>query len=126
MIDTPSLVRMERVVSAPRHHVYLAWRTPERMARWWSATHTGGAAVRGIDGSHRVGGVVIKVLADVPLERLVFEWGNGDGAITVVTVTFHEIEGGTRLAIQQDLAPRPERALLGRLDRLAAVLALTT
>jgi uncharacterized protein YndB with AHSA1/START domain len=120
--DNPSLVRMERVVHAPRHHVYIAWRKPERMARWWSAEHAGGAAVRGIDGSYRVGGVVVKVLEDLPLERLVFLWGDGDDTATLVTVTFREIEGATRIAIHQTVAPRRERVLLGGLDRLAVLL----
>jgi hypothetical protein len=39
-----------------------------------------------------------------------------------VTVTFHDIEGGTRIAIHQSLAPRRDRALLGSLDRLAVLL----
>ncbi len=122
MIDNASLVRMERVVHAPRHHVYIAWRKPERMARWWTAEHAGGTAVRGIDGTYRVGAVAVKVLEDLPLERLVFLWGDGDDTATLVTVTFRETEGAPRIAIHQTLPPRRDGVLLGGLDRLAVLL----
>lgn len=117
-----SLVRMERVIHAPRHHVYLAWRKPERMARWWSAEHAGGVAIRGIDGTHRIGAVVLRVLEDVPLERLVFQWGDGDSTATLVTVTFCEIERATRITIHQTAAPQRGLVMLGGLDRLAVLI----
>lgn len=113
---------MGRVVQAPRAHVYRTWRRPERMARWWSAEHPGGAAIRCIDGAHRVGSIVIRVLEEVAPERLVFTWGDGDRATTRVTVTFHEVAEGTRLAIHQELPAPHDHVLLGSLDRLAILL----
>ncbi len=122
MIPAGPLVRLERIVHAPRHHVYVAWRKPERMARWWSATHVGGSSVRCIDGAHRTGRAVVHVLDELPFERLGFLWGDGDAVETRVTITFHDHPDGTRLAIVQELAPRRDLGLRGSLDRLAVLL----
>lgn len=114
---------MTRVVHAPRAHVFAAWQRPERMARWWSAEHAGGQAIASGDGTYRVGAIVVALCEQVPLERLVFAWGNGDReSATMVTVTFTELDGGTRLTIQQAVVPAYERMMMGRFDRLAVLL----
>lgn len=118
-----ALVEMSRVVQAPRAHVYAAWRRPERMARWWSAEHAGGSAEPLGDGTFRVGTVRVRPVEEHASDRIVFTWGSVDGATeTLVTVTFTDAGGTTRLAIRQTEVPRHELALWRRLDRLAELL----
>jgi uncharacterized protein YndB with AHSA1/START domain len=107
-----------RVFDAPRRLVFKMWTAPEHAARWWgpqghdSMTCTmdvrpGGTwerRMRAPDGGrYRKFGVYREV---VPPERLVFTYMTEDskGEVdheTLVTVTFEEVDGKTRLTLHQ-------------------------
>jgi uncharacterized protein YndB with AHSA1/START domain len=109
-----------RVFDAPRRLVFKAWTEPDRAAQWWGPrgfttiscemeVRPGGAyrrCMRSPEGTvHCTRGVYREVV--VP-ERLVFTsaWEDGDGAPgheTLVTVTFAEHDGKTRLTLHQGL-----------------------
>jgi uncharacterized protein YndB with AHSA1/START domain len=109
-----------RVFDAPRRLVFKAWTEPEHLVRWWGPRgfttisgrmdiRPGGAwfrAIRAPDGSvHRKRGVYREIVAP---ERLVFTYLTEDaegnpGPETVVTVTFADLGGKTRLTLHQAL-----------------------
>jgi uncharacterized protein YndB with AHSA1/START domain len=113
----PAELFITRDLKAPRERVFAAWTDPAMAARWWLPQNCapvacemdvrpGGAWKR----SMRVpdGTVVTKygVYREVVVpERLVFTYGTtyADGTVdpeTVVTVTFAERDGGTRLTLR--------------------------
>ena len=109
-----------RVFDAPRRLVFKAWTEPEHLVRWWGPrgfvtisgrmdVRPGGAwfrAMRAPDGSeHRKRGVYREI---VEPERLVFTYQTEDaeenpGHETLVTVTFADLDGKTRLTLRHTL-----------------------
>ena len=107
-----------RILDAPRPLVFKAWTEPDRAVRWWGPPglyhglqrddlRPGGAyrvCMRSPEGSeHWQRGVCREV---VEPERLVFTfaWEDAEGTPgheTVVTVTFAEHEGKTKLTLHQ-------------------------
>lgn len=137
-----------RVFEAPRRLVFKLWVDPAHAARWWAPrdceliacemdVRPGGAWRRGM--RTRDGGVVWKqgVYREVvEPERLVFTYADEDadgvpGQETLVTVTFAEEGGKTRLTLHQALFDTAERcaghhygwtsALEGLADYLASI-----
>ena len=109
-----------RVFNAPRRLVFKAWTEPEHLVRWWGPrgfttisgrmdVRPGGTwfrAMRAPDGSeHRKCGVYREIVAP---ERLVFTYlsedaGGNSAPETLVTVTFADLDGKTRLTLRQAL-----------------------
>lgn len=109
-----------RVFDAPRRLVFKAWTEPEHLARWWgpkgfalvscqAEVRPGGAwhrTMRSPEGSLiRKHGVYRDVVAP---DRLVFTYVSDDpvgnpGPETLVTVTFADDGGKTRLTLRQAL-----------------------
>jgi len=105
-----------RVFDAPRSLVFKAWSEPERLAQWWGPRgfslpsckldfRTGGIyrfQMRGPDGDHWSQGVFREV---VEPERIVMDgsWADANGnptrPSTVVTVTFEDLGGKTKLTL---------------------------
>ena len=110
---------LTRLFDAPRSLVFKAWTEPEHLARWWGPrgftstiiandVRPGGAYrfhMRGPEGDdHWLQGVYREVVAP---ERLVMAgaWTDADGKPTspetLLTVTFEEHEGKTKLTLHQ-------------------------
>jgi len=109
-----------RVFDAPRRLVFKAWTAPEHLVLWWGPrgfatisgridVRPGGAwfrVMRAPDGSeHRKRGIYREI---VEPERLVFTYQTEDaegnsGPETLVTVTFADLDGKTRLTLHQAL-----------------------
>ena len=109
---------LTRRFAAPRAAVFRAWSDPQEMKKW-SAPR--GFTIPESDGAFRVGGSWRATMRSaegeshsligtykeiVPPERIVFThaWLGEDGTPgieTLVTVTFEEVEGGTRLTLVQ-------------------------
>lgn len=107
-----------RVLDAPRAVVFRAWTDPDQIARWWGPqgftttsydidVRPGGAfrmAMRSPEGTlHRKVGAYREIVAP---ERLVFRfaWEGEDGNPgheTIVTVSFADLGGKTRLTLHQ-------------------------
>jgi uncharacterized protein YndB with AHSA1/START domain len=145
--DAParSVVRelvITRIFDAPRHLVFKMWTKPEHLARWWGPrgftpisgrmdVRPGGAwsrSMRAPDGSviHKHG--VYREL--VAPERLVLTYITDDaagipGPETLVTVTFADLDGKTRLTLHQaafqSVAVRDDhaRGWTGAIERFA-------
>jgi len=111
-------LELSRDYKAPRRRVFAAWTDPDKAARWWVPQNCTLVSlkmdVREGGGWHRrmqtPGGLVAKwgeyreVLAP---ERLVFTYNTeyADGTVdpeTLVTVTFEEIGGRTRLTLRHE------------------------
>ena len=107
-----------RIFDAPRRLVFKMWTEPEHLARWWGPrgfttissrmdVRPGGGwarSMRAPDGSViRKHGVYREIVAP---ERLVLTYISEDlagnpGPETVVTVTFADLDGKTRLTLHQ-------------------------
>ena len=107
-----------RIFDAPRSLVFRAWIEPAHLARWWGPkgfttvscdidVRAGGTwfrLMRAPDGSeHRKRGVYREI---VEPERLVFTYASEDadgnpGHETLVTVTFADVGGQTKLTLHQ-------------------------
>ena len=111
---------IRRIFDAPRRLVFEAWTDPEHLARWWGpqgfAIIACKAEVRPGGAWHRTmrspeGNVIRKHGAYreiVAPERLVFTYVSNDaegnpGPATLVTVTFADVGGKTRLTLRQTL-----------------------
>lgn len=112
------VLEITRVFDAPRELVFRLWTSPEHLVRWWGPKdfttpsckldlRPGGGyrtCIRSPAGKdHWMQGVYREV---VPPERLVFTfaWDQEDGRPgheTLVTVTFAEQDGKTRLTFRQ-------------------------
>jgi len=137
-----------RVFDAPRHLVFKAWTEPERLMRWWGPRgftmtfckmdlRPGGAYrfhMRSPEGTeHRSQGVFREI---VEPERLVLVggWADAEGnAIrpeTVLTLTFEDVDGKTKLTLHnsgfESVTARDSHrgGWNGSLDCLAEYLAL--
>ena len=111
---------IRRIFDAPRRFVFEAWTDPEHLARWWgpqgfaiiaskAEVRPGGAwhrTMRSPEGNViRKHGVYREIVAP---ERLVFTYVSDDaegnpGPETLVTVTFADVRGKTRLTLRQTL-----------------------
>jgi uncharacterized protein YndB with AHSA1/START domain len=155
-IDKASEQVIERVFDAPRELVWRAWTDPAMFTRWWGpATFTspwvkmdlrpGGRFVWVMrDGEGKEYYTVGEFHEIVPPERLVYtdSFGDAEGNVisptaygmgedfpvtTVVTVTFEDLGGRTRLRIVSDQAVADEMWQMASagwgtsLDKLAAV-----
>lgn len=111
---------LTRVFAAPRRLVFKLWTEPEHAVRWWGPrgfttlacemnVRPGGAwrrCMRSPEGALHVKRGVYREI--VPPERLVFTYADEDAAgnpghETLVTVTFAEQDGKTRLTLHQVL-----------------------
>ncbi|TCN29509.1 SRPBCC family protein [Sinorhizobium americanum] len=119
-MNAPSLkeeiaLTITRVLAAPREMVFKVWTTPEHLARWWGPKdftapsiaadfHEGGAwrsCIRSPEGqSYWACGIYREI---VPPSRIVFTFAwEEEGALdTLITVTFEQVAGGTRLTFRQ-------------------------
>ena len=115
---TDRTLTITRTFDAPRELVFKVWSQPEHLVRWWSPKgfttpscemefRPGGSyrsVIRSPEGKeHRMRGVYHEV---VPPERLVmtFVWEDEAGELgheTLITVTFAEEAGKTRLTFEQ-------------------------
>jgi uncharacterized protein YndB with AHSA1/START domain len=113
----PELV-ISRVFDAPRSLVFKVWTQPEHLARWWGPE---GFTLLSCETDVRPGGTWVRVMRApegskhikrgvyreiVEPERLVFTYVNEDadgrpGPETVVTVSFEEQGGKTKLTLHQ-------------------------
>ena len=135
-----------RVFNAPRRLVFKMWTEPEHLARWWGPrgftglsscmdVRPGGAWTRSMQAPNgsviRKHGVYREIV--VP-ERLVFTYVTDDpegnpGPETLVTVSFVDLGGKTRLTLHQApfqaVATRDDhlRGWTGALERFAEYLA---
>jgi len=109
---------LTRVFDAPRALVFSAWTEPKHLVRWWGPSdftlpfcetdfRPGGAyryRMRAPDGEdHWVWGVYREI---VEPERIVFTWNREDAEgkpfnDSVVTVTFEDQQGKTKLTLHQ-------------------------
>ena len=118
MIPTARELTIVRLIDAPRALVFRAWTDPAWLARWWGPrahpavemtmdVRPGGVwrgLLRGVeDGRELWHGGVFREIS--PPERLVFTFAweeEGErGLETLVTVTFAEHEGKTRMVFHQ-------------------------
>jgi uncharacterized protein YndB with AHSA1/START domain len=107
-----------RIFDAPRQLVFKAWTEPEHLARWWGPA---GFSIISFNGEVRSGGAWRRTMRSpegsvfpkhgvyrdiAPPERLVFTYVSDDaegnpGPETLVTVTFADLGGRTRLTLRQ-------------------------
>jgi uncharacterized protein YndB with AHSA1/START domain len=142
---TDTTLVLTRIFAAPRSLVFRAWTDPERAALWWGPqgfktlscqmdVRPGGAwriCMRSPQGAiHTKRGVYKQI---VPPQRLVFTWAWEDadaipGHETLVTVTFDDHGGATKLTLHQAIFESPTACEAHRegwiscLDRFAAYL----
>ena len=126
-LPTDEQILITREFDAPKHLVYKAWTTPELVRRWWSGLR-GEMTVAEID--LRVGGKWRYVMIAhgefevafhgefreiVPNERLVnteiYEGAPGSPP-AIVTTTFADADGRTRLELLTDVESREIRDLI--------------
>ena len=149
--SAPLVLKLSRLIAAPRALVWRAWTDPTELAKWWGPKDftnprceidaaKGGALhidMRGPDGTvYPMNGMVLEL---VELERLVFTSGalddTGAAMFEVMnTVTFADEAGGTRMNLEAAVVaihhPRAADHLSGMeqgwsqsLDRLEALTA---
>ena len=93
-----------RILDAPPSLVFKVWTQPEHLARWWGPEGVYRFRMRSAEGTdHWLRGVYREIVEPV---RLVFTWAWEDsegepGHETLVTVTFAEDGGKTRLTMRQ-------------------------
>jgi uncharacterized protein YndB with AHSA1/START domain len=139
-----------RTVNGPAHLVFEAWTKADLFRQWW-VPRSYGMTLLSCDMDVRIGGEYRLVfphedstmeffgtyLEVTPNSRLVWTNEEGDGGVTVTTVTFDEIDGRTLLAVR-DLYPSKDAAdaaagstgampeALDQLDELLVSLGSTT
>jgi uncharacterized protein YndB with AHSA1/START domain len=111
---------VRRTVDAPAHIVFEAWTKPELFRRWWVPKSYGLTLLScemdvRVGGEYRLGflheGSTMEFYGTyrevTPPSRLVWTNEEGDGGVTVTTVTFDEKDGKTLLVVH-DLYPSKE------------------
>jgi len=119
-VTVPAELVIRRIFDAPRRLVFDAWTDPEHLARWWGPQ---GFTIIACKAEVRPGGVWHRTMRSpegnvirkhgvyreiVVPERLVFTYVSDDaegnpGPPTLVTVTFADGGGKTRLTLRQTL-----------------------
>ncbi len=110
-----------RTINGPSHLVFEAWTNPELFKTWWvpksapitlvsykMEVHTGGKYRLGFKMGDQSAEFFGKYLEVTPYSRII--WTNeesGEGAATITTVTFKEIDGKTLVTVH-DLYPSKE------------------
>jgi len=112
---------IERIFDAPRELVFKAWTEPERQVQWLgpqgftgkilqAATKPGDAYryfMRDPQGGDHWQQGVIQEMAAPALLKFTYEWANERGEATrpqtLVTVTFEDVGGKTRLTLRQEV-----------------------
>ena len=134
------ILRMRRVINAPREAVFDAFTNPNLIPQWW---YLPGCAVgvdlkaggdsrwskKNADGtSNGVFGKYIEV--DRPRKLVfTFNWEGDEGQGTVATVEFADMNGKTEILLTHDITENAnacEDGWGGCLDRMAELLAATT
>jgi uncharacterized protein YndB with AHSA1/START domain len=141
---TDDVVRITRVIDAPREEVFRAWTEPEQIRQWWGPgefTCPEAEVDLRPGGSYRlamqptageafiVGGTYREV---EPPVRLVYTWRwetgpAADGSESLVTVEFHAREGRTELTLThtefpESHGPAPyQMGWEGGLDKFEAI-----
>lgn len=122
-LESDRAIIIARTFNAPPRVVFDAWTRPELVARWWAPTSLG-ASIVSCEADVRVGGTYRYVLRNAdesevafsgtyreiaPPSRLVYTqvFEAFPGAAVIVTVTFEEHEGKTRL-VSHELYPSAE------------------
>lgn len=140
----PQTLRLSRTFAAPRARVFAAFTEPEILKQWWGPPgvrcpvceidlREGGAyylEMHSSESVHKLSGVYREVR---PPERLVYTWtwetGEIAGHESLVTLEFHERDGGTELVVTHEGLPGEsarqahEHGWKGGLDCLAEHLA---
>ncbi|MDX1521417.1 MAG: SRPBCC domain-containing protein [Anaerolineae bacterium] len=117
-------LRVSRVFAAPRSKVFRAWTEPDILRRWWGPK---GATTPVIEMDLQVGGryrfgmkypdrdifYVKGVYREVQVpEKLVFTWRwespDMDFGDSLVTIEFHEQNGGTEVTLRHEGFPNEE------------------
>jgi uncharacterized protein YndB with AHSA1/START domain len=120
-VTDDAVVRLQRIIHAPRERVFRAWTDPEELRKWWGP---GLFTTPSAEVDLRPGGAYRLVMqpADgdpllltgtfrevVPPERLVYTWrwevGVPDLQDSLVTVEFREIGGSTEIDLMHEHAP---------------------
>ena len=120
---------LTRTLDAPRELVYRVWTQPQHVAQWWGPrgftstiqemdVRPGGVwrlVMHGPDGTDYDNKIVFVDV--VPPERLVYNHGDGsdnDPYQFVVTITFEEVGGKTRLTMHSLFATQEARDFVVR------------
>ena len=118
MNDERKILRMDRVFQTTPERLFAAWTDPEKLVAWWGPegmttprceldVQEGGTwltTMRNDKGDEYTVSGVYRVIE--PAKRLVFTWawhndGERNGHETEVALLFEEVEGGTRLSLEQ-------------------------
>ncbi len=112
---TPIGLSIFRMIDAPCPLVFKVWTTPEHMARWLGpkdfSAHAisldfrpGGAwsaVIRSPEGEEYPMGGIYREITENSRIVFTFRWTGEDGPDTLVTVTFEDMDGKTRLTFAQ-------------------------
>lgn len=135
-------VRLTRLIEAPREVVFEVWTRPEHLVEWWGPA---GFSLPGCELDFRVGGAfcyrmhnpadgdhwlrgVFREIVEPERIAFTFAWGDAEratGPVMLVTVTFEDRSGKTRLTLHQagleseSAARAHESGWSSQLDRLA-------
>jgi uncharacterized protein YndB with AHSA1/START domain len=147
---TTTFVKKSRIIRASRQDVYNAWTKPEILKKWFgpigyvctlaeSDTRVGGifrfvcepmpetAVPPGAPRSALIEGVYTEVVPGERLQRTGTHSGN-PGAQALLTVSFHDVEGGTEVTVLHEKLPSDNAHLYaagwdGTLNKLDALFA---
>lgn len=119
-LDNQTEITMSRHFNAPRDLVYRAWTDPEQLAKWWGPhgftnpvceTDPRPGGLWRIDMQAPDGTIypnMGRYLEVVPPERIVYTdvvdddataWGDTPPPSSVQTVTFEDVDGGTKVTV---------------------------
>jgi glutathione S-transferase len=128
-VSTPVMLRVTRLIKAPRERVFAAWTNPAEIPKWFGC---GGATISDVKVDLKVGGEYSLRLAGENCDgdkngaerelrgkyvevkkpsRLVYTWAwnnHPDLGETLVTIDFVDREGFTDVQITHELFPTPE------------------
>jgi uncharacterized protein YndB with AHSA1/START domain len=127
-LPTDEQILITREFDAPRHLVYKAWTTPELVERWW-AGHRGRTTLVELDlrvggrwryvliansGGHEVGfhGEYREIVPNERLQWTEFYEGVPGSDPAIVTATFVEEDGRTRLELLTEVSSKEVRDMI--------------